>query len=263
MIPLVPILGSYEVAFAMGGRCGYQREYLVYSNAPGQGTREDEEARVVVRQHPDAVGNVNSPLSAVFELGSFVGALTELAVTAESSRARPRLVTQLRKKDATALDPGNLFFDSDSRNVQANADTDENASQARALQLQHALCKMINRVQTHVGPDHDAHSFSGAGVRASTSKHPYAPPEIEPSLFALPKDHEVAPHLASPESRGDLEGLTRLAIEQFSAALGVPPDLIFSGRFAGKSTSQCARPPRLDSPARRALTAPPPAGCRC
>jgi hypothetical protein len=185
-------------------------------------------------------------------------------VTAESSRARPRLVTQLRKKDANALDPGNLFFDSESRNLQANADTDENASQARALQLQHALCKMINRVQTHVGPDHDAHSFSGAGMRASASKQPYAPPEIEPSLFALPKDHEVAPHLASPESRGDLEGLTRLAIEQFSAALGVPPDLIFSGRFAGKSTSQCAgpparrpaRPPRLDS-------RPPPAGCRC
>ncbi len=42
MIPLVPILGSYEVAFAMGGRCGYQREYMVYSHAPGQGTREDE-----------------------------------------------------------------------------------------------------------------------------------------------------------------------------------------------------------------------------
>ena len=90
IIPMVPILGTYEVAYAMGGRQGYKREYLVYSNAPGQGTREDEEARVVVKQHPDSVGNVNSPLASVFELGSFVSSLTELALMAETSRARPR-----------------------------------------------------------------------------------------------------------------------------------------------------------------------------
>ena len=52
------------------------------------------------------------------------------------------------------------------------------------------------------------------------------------------KDHELAPHGQNPESRGDLEALSRLAMEQFSAAMGVPADLIFSGRFAGKSTSQ-------------------------
>ena len=44
--------------------------------------------------------------------------------------------------------------------------------------------------------------------------------------------------MAGPESRGDLEALTRMSVEQFSAAFGVPSDLIFSGRFAGKSTSQ-------------------------
>ena len=52
----------------------------------------------------------------------------------------------------------------------------------------------------------------------------------------------MAPHTSNPESRGDLESLTRLATEQFSAAFGIPADLIFSGRFAGKSTSQCATP---------------------
>lgn len=118
IVPMVPVLGSYEVAYHMGGRAGYVREYLCYSCAPGDGTREDEEARVVVRQHPDSVGNVNSPLASVFELGSFVAALTELAVTAEASRARPRMVTQMRRKDTAALDPGNLFFDSESRAVQ-------------------------------------------------------------------------------------------------------------------------------------------------
>lgn len=48
----------------------------------------------------------------------------------------------------------------------------------------------------------------------------------------------MSPHVTAPESRGDLEALSRLAIEQFSAAFGVPSDLVFSGRFAGKSTSQ-------------------------
>jgi hypothetical protein len=239
IIPMVPTLGSYEVAFHMGGRQGYKREYLVYSNAPGQGTREDEEARVVVRQHPDAVGNVNSPLAAVFELGSFVGALTELAITAEASRARPRIVTQMRKKDASALDPGNLFFDSESRAVQQGADTEESGAQARALQLQQQMCQMINKLQTtNPKDDHDLHSFSGAGGSRLASKSAYAPPEVMPSLFNLPKEQELAPNVSSPESRGDLEALSRLAIEQFSAAFGVPSDLVFSGRFAGKSTSQ-------------------------
>lgn len=239
IVPIVPVLGSYEVAYIHGGRAGYKREYMVYSCNPATGSRVDEEARVIVRQHPDQVGNVNSPLASVFELGSFVGAIMELAMVAESSRARPRLVTQMRKKDASALDPGNLFFDSESRAVQAGAEQDESTAQARALQLQQQMCNMINKLQTkhYGGQDHDLHSFSGAGS-SNAGKMPYAPPEVSPTLFHLPKDHEMAPHLSNPESRGDLEALTRLSIEQFSAAFGVPSDLIFSGRYAGKSTSQ-------------------------
>ena len=150
--------------------------------------REDEEARVFVRQHPDSVGNVNSPLAPVFELGSFVGALTELAITAESCRARPRMVTQMRKKDTAQLDPGNLFFDSESRAVQAGADHDDNAHQARALQFQQSMCDMINRLQTRQPkPDHDLHSFGGQGRMHNAGKAPYAPPEVPPSLFTVPK----------------------------------------------------------------------------
>lgn len=235
LIPIVPPLGSYEVAYRMGGRAGYRREYLVYSTSATHAHREDEEARVVVRQHPDATGNVSSPMAAVFELGSFVGALNELAVVAEASRARPRFTTQMRKKDANSLDPANLFFDSDSRAVQAGVDDSESAQAARALQMQQGLCDVINRLQTRKD-GHDTHSFSGAGRPGGYSG--YTPYEGKPQLFCLPKDQELAPHGQDPESRGDLEGLQRLAMEQFSAAMGVPADLIFSGRFAGKSTSQ-------------------------
>jgi hypothetical protein len=75
-------------------------------------------------------------------------------------------------------------------------------------------------------------------------KQAYAPPEVQPNLFTIPKvylaietlantntlhsnnalcapqDQEAAPNLSAPESRGDLEALSRLAIEQFSAAFG-------------------------------------------
>ena len=194
IVPSVPALGTYEVAFRMGGRNGYKREYSVYSNNPSTGTRADDEARVIVRQHPDQVGNINSPLASVFELGSFVGALTELALVAESSRARPRMVTQLQKKDQSALDPSNLFFDAESRAVQAGADADESAAQARALQLQQSMCDLINRLQTRQnGTDHDPHSFGGAGSSKMAGKQGYAPPEVAPTLFHLPKVCAVAP----------------------------------------------------------------------
>ena len=143
IVPIIPALGSYELAFKMGGRVGYKRQYKVYTNAPSLGTREDEEARVVVRQAPDAIGNINSPLASVFELGSFVGSLTELALTAESSRARPHLVTQMRKKDTQGLDPSSLFFDTESRGVQSTLTLQVSVS-GKALQMQTAMCAMIN-----------------------------------------------------------------------------------------------------------------------
>jgi hypothetical protein len=169
--------------------------------------------------------------------------MNELAVVAESSRARPRITTQLRKRDASALDPSNLFFDTESRAVQSGADNSESAQAARSLQLQQQLCDVINRLQTHKEAGNTS-SFSGAGRPSGGSWH--VPPDVKPQLFTLPKDQELAPHAQSAESRGDLEALQRLAMEQFSAALGVPADLVFSGRFAGKSSSQCAaaRAPR-------------------
>ena len=120
--------------------------------------------------------------------------------------------------------------------MQAGADHDENAHQAKALQFQQSMCDMINRLQTRAPkPDHDLQSFGGQGRLHNAGKAPYAPPEIPPSLFCVPKEQEVAPNLHQPESRGDLEALSRLAIEQFACAFGIPADLIFSGRFAGKS----------------------------
>ena len=89
--PLVPPMETHEVAYRQVGRMGYIRDYVVYNlAAPIHATKLDEDARVFIREQPDSVGNVISPMSKVFELGSFVTALTELALTSEITNARPR-----------------------------------------------------------------------------------------------------------------------------------------------------------------------------
>lgn len=182
LIPIVPPTDTYEIAYIMAGRAGYHRRYLAYAMAPHMATKIDEEARVVVRQHPDTEGNVNSPMATIFDLGSFVSALTELAMTAEITNARPRVWTQeQRQANKGGLDPQALFFDSESRGVAASADGQDNAERAGALATQAQLMKIINNLQTHApaagpgGYDINANSFSG-GV--ATGKHSMVPPEV-------------------------------------------------------------------------------------
>ena len=103
------------------------------------------------------------------------------------------------------------------------------------------MVQVINRLQQRKDPDdkfdHVRNSFGGKGVAAG--KHNHVPPEVPPAIFSLPKGQEVAPSAGMlPTARGDLEQLTRMSVELFGAAFGVPSDLLFSGRFASKSTAQ-------------------------
>jgi hypothetical protein len=243
LMPIVPPIETYDVAFTTTGR-GYKRKYLVYGTAPNMATRVDDEARVVVRSPPDAMGNINSPMAVVFDLGSFLSALTELALTAEITNARPRIWTQPQKEsNKGGLDPQALFFDTASRDMAASTDGQDNAQQVQHLAMQQQLCTIINSLQTRssaggAGPsgDQNLNSFSGGVANGKTS---HVPPEVQPSLFSVPRGQEIAPSAGQmPQARGDLEALQRLAIEQFAAAFGVPADLIFQGRFASKTTAQ-------------------------
>lgn len=235
LIPVVPHIDTYDVAFKHAGRLGYTRKYFVYSSAPSASTKVDEEARVYVKNHPDVNGNVSSPMTVVFDDGSFVSALTDLALQAEVSNTRPRVWTQQRAKQTGASTDANLFFDTESRNIQASQDGEDNAASMQQLNMQARMCNMINQLQT-TNPNIQMNSFSGG---QSQIKH--VPPEVPPSLFCLPKDQETAATAGQmPQARGDLESLTRLSIEKISAAFGVPSDLMFQGRFSGKTTSQLA-----------------------
>jgi hypothetical protein len=283
LVPIVPPTETYDVAFTTTGR-GYKRKYLVYGTAANMATRVDDEARVIVRSPPDAVGNINSPMAVVFDLGSFLSALTELALTAEITNARPRIWTQAQKEgNKGGLDPQALFFDTASRDMAASTDGQDNAQQVQHLAMQQQLCTIINSLQTRnpsaggagSSGDQNLNSFSGGVANGKTS---HVPPEVQPSLFSVPRGQEIAPSAGQmPQARGDLEALQRLAIEQFAAvrvcptaqlsstclalllwaypvfvrptpctqAFGVPADLIFQGRFASKTTAQYA-PPALN-----------------
>ena len=218
-IPLVPTIDTYDLSYVHTGRMGYKRQYLVHATAPGQTAKIDEDARVVIRTPPDATGNLNSPMAVVFDQGSFVSALTELALQAETTNSRPRLWAQMRQpKTGTGLDPQALFFDSTSRDVQSSQNADDNQAQLSALALQQQLCSVINKLQSGPGTgglDIQTGSFNSGGGSGSKSHVPpeaslacgfephldispfnagfmYLPlptlrSQVQPSLFVLPK----------------------------------------------------------------------------
>ena len=237
IVPLVPSTGSYEVSYSQTGARGYVREYYVYStNALDRCMEHDEDARVIIYRDPDIAGNVKSPLASVFNMATFVSTLTELALMAETARARPRVTTQIRKKDESVLTPAQLFIDPGTQASGAAQEAEDNANNARMLHMQQQMCQMINTIQTSSTPLGGMFHRPDAGPDMGS----YVPPDVTPSMFTLPKDHEMAPHTTSAEARGDLEPLIRLSVEQFCAAFGIPSDLVFSGKFVSNSNTQLA-----------------------
>ena len=243
LYPLVPPRETYDVAYVQGGRLGYKRQYFVYSQSPNHATKIDDEARVLVREHPDAAGNCISPMAKVFDLGSFATALTELALMAEITNARPRLFTQQRKKEGGgALDPQALFFDTESRGIQSSADVEDNSKQVDALAMQSQLCKIINNLQTRnaePGDGNNPRSFSG-GV--ATGKHSMVPPEVPPSIFALPKAcSSPASRRPAPRPSSPAPGLRRIKRWPTWRA-SCPRRAATSNRSSGSPSSSFARP---------------------
>ena len=79
--------------------------------------------------------------------------------------------TQARKKEGgQGVETNALFFDSESRAVQSDLDTQGNAEAAKQLAMQSQLVQMINRLQQRKedsnGFDHVKNSFTGRGVAA-------------------------------------------------------------------------------------------------
>ena len=176
--------------------------------------RQDYASELFFKSHPDPAGNLCSPVATVFQSASFISSLEELALQAEVVRARQLLVTQpaIRTHTNQNLDPSNLFFDSESRAVQASASADEDTAQAQQLATTAKLMAVINRMQTT--------DQSGRERPAASGGVTHVPPPMPPQLFTCPERQQVVPGVRPPEARSDLVDLMRVvrACQRLSSA---------------------------------------------
>ena len=98
----------------------------------------------------------------------------------------------------------NLFFDSESRAVQASATAEDDAQQASSLATQAKMMQIINRLQTT-----NAVQQPG-GAPGSSAAPAHVPPPMPPQLFAAPERQQIVPGVKPPEARSDLVDLMRV-----------------------------------------------------
>jgi hypothetical protein len=225
LAPLIPDLGTYQVSFQRAGRVGYKRAYNICTTSTSHAYQEDKESAIFIKTPPDPMGNINSPIASVFQSASFISALEELALNAEVVRARSQIVTQSvpRASTSSALDPSNLFFDSESRAIQSSTAAEDDQTQAQNLNLSVKLCNVLNRMQTTA---QDVRSGAGSSDQPRQS---HVPPEIPPRLFTVPERQQVVPNLRQPEARGDLVDLIRVVNEHSAPVTHFEP-IVFCQR---------------------------------
>ena len=236
LVPIVPDIGQVELGWIYAGANGYQRQYQLSTTNSQAVYSQDLTSEVFFKTPPDSAGNLCSPIATVFQSASFISSLEELALQAEVVRTRQMLVTQAvpQKVGNPNLDPQNLFFDSESRAVQASVTAEEDQATAQSLVMNAQLMRTINRMQT-TEPAHQ---------RASAPSH--VPPAQPPMLFASPNGQQIVPGVRPPDARSDLVDLIRVVNDHIAAAMGVPASVIFEGKFSSNSMSQlqlCAAAP--------------------
>lgn len=234
-IPIIAPLETYQLSFVYE-KSPYFRDYKVYPsfNVTDIGD-EDPNALVFIRQAPDAHGNVVSPTASCFEIGNSSLAFMELAVRAETVRAKQMLVTQPADKgpEKDPLGSASMFFDAESREIQTGLDKSTNEEAAESLSAQVRLCNIINRLQNKGDSTQTWMHYMAHHGRSHQS---FVPPSSKPEMLSLPK--ELAPAagtLVQAEARGDLVAINTHAVQQFAAAFGVPSTLIHEGKFVGNS----------------------------
>ena len=221
LVPHVPDVGQYQLSFCYVGETSYRRQYRIFATNSDSVYRQDFSSEVFFKSPPDSAGNICSPIATVFQSASFISALEELALQAEVVRARQLLVTQPMQRVAgnNNLDPANLFYDSESRAVQASASAEDDAQQASSLATQARMMALINRLQT-------TNPVQQPGSAPAPSAPAHVPPPMPPQLFACPERQQVVPGVRPPEARSDLVDLMRVVNDHIAAAMGVPASVI-------------------------------------
>lgn len=191
---------------------------------------------VHVRTAPDAHGNVVSPTASCFEMGNLQLGLVELALRAETVRAKQAIVAQPANlpMDKDPLGSSSMFFDSESREIQAGMDRSSNEAAAEALDSQIKLCALINRLQ---GRADSSEGWLHHMNRHGRSRPSFVPPATQPELLSLPKELVGASAaMVQAEARGDLVAVSQHCLQNFCSAFGVPSTLILESRFVGNNS---------------------------
>ena len=184
-IPVCAPLDTYNLTFNYE-MSRYRRKYAVYPTMELGATDQDEDVDVHIRSPPDGHGNVVSPVATCYELGSMQLAIVELALKAETLRAKQMVLTQPAERKTTddPLGAASMFFDSESRAIQANLERSSNGEATSSLQMQIKMCSIINSLQTR-GEDREQmlHKIKHDGKRTES----FVPPTARPELMTLPK----------------------------------------------------------------------------
>ena len=241
-VPVVAPLDTYDLAFDYTDS-PFRRRYQVIRTTGAMAQAEEtheEGVDVHVATRPDAAGNVVSPVATCHELWMVDTAMFELARQAESHRARPLIITQPApvKNSDDPIGSAGMFFDSESREIQASLEADSNRESASALSMQLRLCDVINRMQTRNTQSERAEFDAARGRRGGSTPANSLPPVHRPELFSLPKEHVGAGGgFIQAEARGDLVSVSQHAFGAFCSAMGVPSGLILESRFVGNQTN--------------------------
>ena len=220
VVPVVPKLGTYSLKFSHTGHTGYNFAYRVYNSLHGQ--EEDPDALVMVSSAPDERGRVNSQISSVFEIGTTIDMLTQLALQCETVRTQATMVTQRKETvNAAAVTGADMYFDSFGEQQVRKEREEMNMEATRQLQQMQQLTKLLNDVGTRI-----PNQVPGAGMSGGQGNHAQLMAQLDQRLYALPYGQElVNPQL--PEARNDLDKLIRICTEFMCSAVGVPSSLIF------------------------------------
>ena len=177
MVPFVPDVGTYEVSFVRVGALGYRRSYRIFGTNSDSVYRQDFSSEIFFKSEPDVMGNINSSVACVYQSAAFIAALEELALQAETVRTRQLLVTQPlpRTHNNANLDPQNLFFDSESRAVQASATAEDDVAQASSLATQALLVTPLSYSFHCFRPVHPPPSFVFRCVESTRCKQRSCP----------------------------------------------------------------------------------------
>ena len=232
IIPVVVANDRYELSYVYPEK-SYQKQYIIRRNERF-GSVIDEESMLIVYKDPDKDGKVNSIMSSIYSFMSFIDSITESAATSEINSSEPTVFVEDHPPTNTVgIGPSDSFPDYESSEIVDKQTRLIEQQRVEHMRLQKEYAKIIN---AHTPTPRETTSQSSSAYAARTNAQTRDMMGVR--IFPLPQHQRLANNSNQPRSRTDLEALHRLSIDYKCTAFGVPSNLLFEGRFSGKTNAQ-------------------------